>query len=286
MKQLLLSAAALVAPLAISAIPMAAHAATPTPPAILEWKSTVKGWNDSTYWYDTDGKRYAFTQRASFTSWFPGNPTGVVNATIPELAPIPLGGAVFHKPGERLIKFASSPNVYAVSRYGVLRHLATEQVAFELYGENWKTQVDELPVTDYSLYVIGSMITDSAEYDRTAYLNATNPSSNAVNATNRPPETFTGKMTLTTNASDVYVGKTFTLTAHVNRADTNVRNLIIRMYDTQGQVIGTCSGSADCQIVVTAGGPTGPQYFTARAFNEYEQSFSSDPVNLNIANQL
>lgn len=280
MKHLLLSAAALVAPLAMTAVPMAAHAATPTPPAILEWKSTVKGWNDSTYWYDTDGKRYAFTQRASFTSWFPGNPTGVVNATIPELAPIPLGGAVFNKPGERLIKFASSPAVYAVSRYGVLRHLATEQVALELYGEHWMHQIDELPVTDYPLYSIGSMITDAAEYDRTAYMTMSNPSSNVVNAANHPPETFTGTMTFSTNASDVYVGKTFTLTAHVNRADTAWKNIVIRIYDNQNQLISLCRGSADCQITVTAGGPVGAQYFTARVFNEYEQSFSLSLIHI------
>ena len=267
------------------ALPVATHAALPQPPAILQWKSTIAGWNDSYYWYDTDGARYAFTSQAAYQSWFPGTPTGVSQATVPELAPVKLNGAVFHNPGERLIKFASSPNIYAVSRYGILRWIATEQVAMDLYGVQWTSYVDELSVTEYPLYHFGSPITDSAEYDRAAYWNVTNPSSNAVNATNRPPEKFDAKVSLAIDRSDAFVGSTFKLSATVTETREAWNTVTIRFYDHQQQVVGVCRGTVACSVDVIATGPVGAQTFTARAFNAWEQSVEATPVNINIANK-
>jgi hypothetical protein len=279
MKQLFL-AAALATPL-FAAMPAAVHAATP--PAILKWDSSVKGWEDSYYWYDPDQKRYAFTSEQSFESWFPGSPTGVVNATIPELAPIALGGAVYHRPATRLLKFESSPDVYAVARYGMLRKIATEQVAFELYGADWKTYIDEVPVTDFPQYRLGATITDAGEYDRTAYNNLTNPSGNVVNATNRAPEAFDAKIALSTNRGDVRVGDRVTLTASASTRDA-WNTVTIRFYDWQNQVVGTCKNTVACSVTVTAGGPVGSQPFTARAFNAYEQAVESKPVVVSVSN--
>lgn len=284
MKRLLTSLFALAAPVVAVAIPVTAHAALPTPPAILEWQSSVKGWNDSYYWYEVDGKRYAFTSEAAFKSWFPGSPTGVSKASIPELAPIPLNGAVFHRPGERLIKFASSPSVYAVSRYGVLRWIATEQVALELYGETWTSFVDELPVTDYSLYRFGASILDAAEFDRFAFYNVTNPSSNAVNGQNRPPENFIANVTLSVERERVTVGSPIKLTAAVSNANVAWNAVTIRFYDHQNQLVGTCRNTLACSVIVTAGGPVGTQTFTARAFNIYDQAVMAKPVTVNVSN--
>lgn len=272
---------ALAAPL-MALAPAAVHAATP--PSILKWESSVKGWEDSYYWYDPDQKRYAFTSEQSFGSWFPGTPTGVVEASISELAPITLGGAVYHRPGTRLLKFESSPDVYAVARYGMLRRLATEQVALELYGEDWATRIDELPVTDYVLYHFGAEITDAAEYDRTAYNNLTNPSGNVVNASNRAPEKFDATIKLSANRSDAYVGEKITLTAAVSTRDA-WNTVMIRFYDWQNQVIGTCKNTVACTYTADVNGPTGNQVFTARAFNAYEQAVNSTPILVNVSNR-
>lgn len=265
-------------------IPATAYAALPAPPAILEWQSSVKGWNDSYYWYEVDGKRYAFTSEAAFKSWFPGSPTGLSTASIPELAPIQLGGAVFHRPGERMLKFASSPRVYVVSRFGILRWVASEQVALELYGTHWNMFIDELPVTDYPIYRFGSAVTDAAEFDRAAYTNVTNPSSNAVNAQNRPPEALEAKLSLEVSRTDVTVGSSLKLTATVSETKAAWNTITIRFYDWQQQVIGTCRGTLSCSIPVTVGGPLGTQAFTARAFNTYEQAVESKPVVVTVSN--
>jgi hypothetical protein len=281
MKRYLILAAALTP----FVMPQIVHAQAPQPPAILEWKSTVKGWDNSYYWYDNDGKRYAFASTAAYQSWFPGQPTGVSQVGVPDLAPITLGGAVFHKPGVRLIKFASSPDVYAVAHFGVLRKLANEQVALELYGDDWKTFIDEVSVADFPLYRMGSTITDAGEFDVMGESLQGNPSTNVVNAANRPPETFKGTMTLQSDKTQAWVGDALTLNAQIQTSDATWNNTTIRIYDHQDQVLGTCRGTSACRITVTVGGPIGPQSFTARAFNQYEQSFTSQPVTLYVQNK-
>lgn len=285
MKRLSRIAVTLVAPFMLAvgtALPTVTRAATP--PAILEWQSSVPGWDNSYYWYDTDQHRYAFSSTASFQSWFPGNPTGVLTAGIPELSQIVLNGAVYHRPGTRLLKFSSSPDVYAVARYGILRKLATEQVALELYGTTWKSTIDELPVTDYSLYRFGSTITDAAEYDPAAYDMMTNPSSNVVNAANRPPESFNATIALSTDRTLQLVGDTMKLTATVSNTRDAWNTVTIRFYDHQDQVIQTCRGTLACSVDVTVGGPIGDQDFTARAFNTYEESVVSEPILVTVRN--
>jgi hypothetical protein len=283
MKRLFLALIAF-APFGVFALPAVAHAALPTPPAILEWDSTVRGWDDSTYWYDTDGNRYAFTSRASYQSWFPGSPTGVSKAGIPDLATAKLAGAVFNRPGVRLVKFQSSPDVYAVSRYGVLRKIATEQVAMELYGEAWTSFIDELSVTDYPLYTFGATITDAAEYDVHAHDNLTNPSTNVVNADNHAPEKFDATISLAADRAYATVGSTFKLTSYLSKTEGSWHNFTLRFYDQMGAMVGECKTTLSCTVTVNVGGPVGTQTFIARGFNQWEQAVESTPVTVIVSN--
>lgn len=276
MKRLLLPAM-LAAMCALIAVPTPSQAATA--PAILEWTSAIPGWNNAYYWYDTDGNRYAFTAVSSYESWFPGEPTGVKNATIEELAPIPLKGAVPHRPGVRLIQFESSPQVYAVDRFGVLRWLTSEQVAFEIYDEQWTDRVDLLPVTDYPLYRFGSPITDPNEFDPHAWDHLTSPATNVVNATQHPPDALTGAVTLSANTAGPFtVGESIQLTATVASISARHEQLTLRVYNAQEQIIGSCVGVTTCRVDTIVGGPVGDQHFTARAFNEYGQAIASEPL--------
>jgi hypothetical protein len=284
MKRLLLAA---IAVLTFATVTVPAPSEAATAPSILKWSSAIPGWNDAYYWYDTDGARYAFTPSASFQSWFPGEPTGVATATIEELAPIALKGAVPHRPGVRLIQFESSPNVYVVDRFGMLRWVTTEQVALELYDENWKSLVDTLSVADYPLYRFGSPITDAAEFDPHAWDALTSPATNVVNALKHPPETMRGGVNFQTSAeagADMLVGEPVTFVAEIEGQETTREHLTIRLYDTQDQVIATCAMAALCRATITVGGPVGEQRFVARVFNEYGQAIVSELIVRSVKN--
>ncbi|OGL73386.1 hypothetical protein A3E39_00130 [Candidatus Uhrbacteria bacterium RIFCSPHIGHO2_12_FULL_60_25] len=263
------------------ALPVATHAATP--PALLHWTAPMNGMNSYTYWFDPNGGRYSFLSNAAVSSWFPDASSRVQEVPVAELAVIPLKGTMSHKPAARLVQFASSPRIYAVSRYGMLRLLTTENVTAALYGANWKSGVDELSVADYPVYRFASPVTDEAEFDRDAYLAATpTPTQNIPAA--KPPETFEASVLLQTDTTSALVGRTMTLTATVVNPRTSWQNLTLRFYDQAGQVLKTCKGTVGCSHSFDATGPLGVQSYTARVFNEFDQAVASNPVSVYVAN--
>ncbi|MFH1098652.1 MAG: hypothetical protein V1723_01890, partial [Candidatus Uhrbacteria bacterium] len=54
--------------------------------------------------------------------------------------------------------------VYAVSKGGVLRHVATEAVASALFGATWNTQVNDIPDGFFVNYTIGTAINATTDY--------------------------------------------------------------------------------------------------------------------------
>ncbi|HWQ99550.1 MAG TPA: hypothetical protein VN397_01735 [Candidatus Methylomirabilis sp.] len=268
-------------PLIALTTPVAASAATP--PALLKWTAPTTGMNSYTYWYDPNGGRYVFLSDAAVTSWYPDASSRMQETPVAELAIIPLKGTMSHKPAVRLIRFASSPRVYAVSRYGMLRWLTTENVVTALYGTDWKSRVDEISVADYPVYRIGSAVTDEAEFDRDRYLMAAPTPSENIPAT-KPPEVYEAKVTLTADRASALVGQTVTLTATVANPQTSWQNLTIRFYDQANQVVKTCNSTVGCAHSFSVTGPLGYQSYVARVFNEFDQAVSSNPVTVYAAN--
>lgn len=280
LKRLTLMLAAIM-PIAALAAPISAQAATP--PALLKWTAPVPGMNSYTYWYDPNGGRYVFLSDAAIMSWYPDAASRVQETPVVELAKIPLKGTMSHKPASRLIRFSSSPRIYAVTRYGLLRWLTTENIVAALYGENWKASVDEISVADYPVYRFASPVTDEAEYAKSDLLfEITNPSQNIPSA--RPPESFKGSVALKSDKSSALVGQTLTLTANVSNPQTAWQNLTLRFYDGANQVIKTCKGAVACQHTLNVTGPLGNQTYVARAFNEFEQAVESVPANVFVSN--
>ena len=116
------------------------------------------------YWYGTDGQRYAFPNEAVYRTWYADFSS--VRIALPEqLAAIPLGGVVTHRPGVRLVKLPYSPRVYAVDRGATLRWLTSEAVAAAVAGPNWNRSVDDLPEWLFERCRIGQPITAAAEFD-------------------------------------------------------------------------------------------------------------------------
>lgn len=119
------------------------------------------------YFVGTDGRRHAFPSVDTYFSWFPN--LSYVNAVPQEkLASIPLGANVHYRSGVRMVKFMSSPKVYAVSLGGQLHWIKTEELAKELYGSDWQTKIDEINVAFFTDYVIGSDITAASDFNVTS----------------------------------------------------------------------------------------------------------------------
>jgi len=104
----------------------------------------------TTYYYGNDGKRYIFFNSKVYNSWY-SDFSEVVSASSSQLSELPLGGLVTYRPGERMVKIQSDPKVYAVAKGGVLRWVKTEEIAEELYGQDWNQQIDDVPETLFFL---------------------------------------------------------------------------------------------------------------------------------------
>jgi len=124
----------------------------------------IKGSTAAVYFYALDGKRYVFPDQNTYFSWY-DDFKSVKKISDAELAAIPIGGNVTSRPGVKLLKIKSSPQVYAVSQGGVLRWLSTEELAQTLYGQNWQSFVVDLDDSFFAGYKVGQAITRASDYD-------------------------------------------------------------------------------------------------------------------------
>lgn len=115
------------------------------------------------YYVGADGKRHAYPNSKVFFTWY-SNFDAVETVTPEKLASYPLGKNVAYRPGVRMVKFTTLDKVYAVGRNGVLRWIASEDVAKALYGDDWNTKIDDIPDTFYMDYTFGSDIASSSDF--------------------------------------------------------------------------------------------------------------------------
>ncbi len=148
--------------LAILALPV--HAATVsaddlTPGDLIRGESF-----SAVYYYAEDGLRYVFPNSKVYFTWYEDF-DDVSWLSDEDLATIEIGGNVTYKPGIKMVKINSSPQVYAVGAGGILRGIASENVAQELYGEDWNQNIDDIPDGFFGNYEIGEDIELSTQYD-------------------------------------------------------------------------------------------------------------------------
>ncbi|MCK9361161.1 hypothetical protein M0Q28_02930 [Patescibacteria group bacterium] len=144
--------------------------------------SLIKSASDSAVYYLVDGKRYAFPNEKVFFSWY-ANFNGVITVSATELAGYTLAGNATYRPGKWLVKIQTDPKVYAVSRYGVLHWVTSEQLASALYGTNWNAKVHDVPDAFFTNYELGTAISSSSDYDLYYELAATVIAQNIRGAT-------------------------------------------------------------------------------------------------------
>jgi hypothetical protein len=113
--------------------------------------------DSAVYLVGNDNKRHAFPNEMTYMSWYNG--FGAVQDTDKDtLASLPLGANTTIRPGTYLVKTMTDSKVYAVEPGGVLRWIKTEVVAADLYGDNWKERVVEIPDVFFNDYTIGDPI--------------------------------------------------------------------------------------------------------------------------------
>lgn len=116
------------------------------------------------YYQATNGKRYVFPTEKTYKSWFPDFSNVTVVSDV-SLAMLPIGGNITYRPGTKMIKIVSSPQVYAVAKGGVLRWVTQESIAAAYYGPQWNTMVEDVPDAFFTNYTEGEMIDAVEEYN-------------------------------------------------------------------------------------------------------------------------
>jgi len=109
------------------------------------------------YYCGIDGKRYVFPNQKTHDTWY-SSFAGVVEISEELMAQIPIGGNVTYRPGVRMVKIQTAPEVFAVDANGTLRWVQDEATAERLYGENWNQEIDDIPDAFFVNYTVGEPI--------------------------------------------------------------------------------------------------------------------------------
>lgn len=136
----------------------------------MQLSRVIKGSGAALYWYGKNGKRYVFPNEATYRTWFPiGSKCPIINQVSDEtLASIAIAGNVTARPGVKLIKIQTDPKVYAVSKNGELHWIEFgpkfNSIITTYYGQTWTNSVIELPDPFFTMYSMGTSITDVSQY--------------------------------------------------------------------------------------------------------------------------
>ncbi len=125
------------------------------------------------YYFGPDGKRYVFPNEKTYFTWYEDF-SGVKVISDGRCATLPLGRSnVTYRPGYKMVKITTDPRTYVVERGGILRHVASQELAETLYGLNWSDWIDDVPDAFFSNYTVGTGVETSAEYDPAAIMTST-----------------------------------------------------------------------------------------------------------------
>lgn len=135
-----------------------AGSVTPTNGSLIKGPDT-----QAVYYLGSDNKRYVFPNAKTYFSWY-ADFDNVIDVSREQLASHEIGGNVTYRPGMHLVKIQTSARVYAVSKNGLLRHIASESIASLLFGEDWSDFVHDIPDAFFVNYRIGSAVDSAAAY--------------------------------------------------------------------------------------------------------------------------
>ncbi|RMH18729.1 MAG: hypothetical protein D6698_06620, partial [Gammaproteobacteria bacterium] len=140
-----------------------------------EISSVLPGWyirsyNNPTVYYVQEGSliRRPFWDATTFMTWADSwsEVIWVTDATLPTLT---LGQPMLPQPGVALVKVQSDPRVYWVEEDAdgsyLLRHIANESVASQIFGSAWADYIIDVSVGIFSHYTVGEDITFAESLD-------------------------------------------------------------------------------------------------------------------------
>lgn len=113
--------------------------------------------DEAVYVIGADGSRHPFPNEDVFFSWYK-NFDHVLIVGETEMASRPLGANVTMRAGTNLVKITTDPRVFAVEPGAVLRWISSEEIAEELYGEDWAARVHDVPDVFWGNYSLGDDI--------------------------------------------------------------------------------------------------------------------------------
>ena len=114
------------------------------------------------YYYGKNGKRYVFPNEKAYFTWYKDF-SNVKILPLDQMSLIPIGGNVTYRPGTRMVKFQTDVKTYIVTRGGVLRWVATEDVARNWFGASWNTHVDDVSEAFFANYKFGEPVNSSLD---------------------------------------------------------------------------------------------------------------------------
>lgn len=212
--------------------------------------TAVRGESQQTvYWYANDGKRYVFPNAATYFTWFTGF-DNVQNISDSELFAIPLGGNVTYRPGAKLVKINTDPKVYAVARGGVLRHVTSESLASQLYGFDWPSKVQDIPVEYFANYSVGSPIYNVSDFNvSNEYNGVFNPSDSIRTQGQNGTTGQSGSLTLNADRTSITSGQAVYLTG--TYFGTLPSGGYLEIKDVRNSnTIKTCYNTSTCTVTV------------------------------------
>ncbi|MBI2990449.1 MAG: hypothetical protein HYY51_04695, partial [Candidatus Magasanikbacteria bacterium] len=120
--------------------------------------------NSAVYLINAEMKRQYFPNTAVFYSWY-ADFSSV--KTIPNtcIGTFKSGGGINFRPGSVLFKTVISPDVYAIGPGNKKLKIGSEQVAKDLYGDNWAALVQDMADVFDANYTLGTPLTESKPHD-------------------------------------------------------------------------------------------------------------------------
>ena len=129
----------------------------------------IKGTQTDTVYYFFSGSRYVFPTEKTYKSWYGNDFSTVKTISMEQLVMYPLGRQnITYRPGVNLLKITTDPKTYAIGKGGKLRWVQNEAVAKLLFGNDWATQVHDLPDPFFINYTIGDPIISPSDYNQQA----------------------------------------------------------------------------------------------------------------------
>jgi hypothetical protein len=116
-----------------------------------------------------DGKRYVFSGLGQFNGWYGADFSSVRTLSASKMSAMPLSGIVIFRPGYKLLKIATQPQLYAVGKDGMLHWVRSDEVAATLFGKDWQRNVETIDSTVVADYGVGSPIADLMAYQAAMY---------------------------------------------------------------------------------------------------------------------